>query len=78
MDRTQPGVTRLRALQLLPFYRGIVYSRGDAMGFPTLSMVHALELSAMQSTTSVISQLGKHDVKRWVSYWRTSGLLSKT
>ncbi|KAJ7233038.1 hypothetical protein C8J57DRAFT_1090832 [Mycena rebaudengoi] len=63
-----------RAARLLPFFRSLDRtSSGDAFGFPKLDMRCAMEMSV--SLRSLSGQLGEEDVKRWIGYWRSVGLL---
>ncbi|KAJ6629893.1 hypothetical protein B0H10DRAFT_1775629 [Mycena sp. CBHHK59/15] len=73
----QENTHSFRATRLLSFFRslipGIDDESQDAFGLPKLDMKHALEASV--SLRSQNQQLGMNDVNRWLSYWRSVGLL---
>ncbi|KAF9803969.1 hypothetical protein IEO21_09507 [Rhodonia placenta] len=63
----------LRALQLLPFFRGITEKLGAtrmSMGLPDLEVKQAMAGSPTLRAPD-LRQLGGEDVERWLAYWRT-------
>ncbi|KAJ6553311.1 hypothetical protein B0H19DRAFT_1263705 [Mycena capillaripes] len=74
--QTQGNSKTFRALRLLPFFRSQNSQTDegeDAFGFPKLDMRNAL--SASQSLRSPNCQLREKDVRQWIGYWRSAGLL---
>ncbi|KAJ7325472.1 hypothetical protein DFH08DRAFT_886685 [Mycena albidolilacea] len=75
-DAQSKRATSLHALRLLPFFRSLNRSSSndnDGFGFPRLDMTHAL--AASQSLRTRNSRLGESDVKQWIKYWVSVGLL---
>ncbi|KAJ7464987.1 hypothetical protein B0H11DRAFT_2050421 [Mycena galericulata] len=75
-SQTQENSKSLRASRLLTFFR----SQGrqaspaeDAFGFAKLNMANALSASPSLRTTNC--RLGEKEVKQWMEYWRSAGLL---
>ncbi|KZT01337.1 uncharacterized protein LAESUDRAFT_717564 [Laetiporus sulphureus 93-53] len=63
----------MRALRLLPFFKGLAPSTGgDALGFPRLSVERA---KALSPTLSAGRPLGVDDVGRWLRHWRDVGMV---
>ncbi|KAF8216298.1 hypothetical protein K438DRAFT_1796975 [Mycena galopus ATCC 62051] len=73
--KVQNDTVPMRASRMLDFFRTVdgQSSNEDAFGFPKLSMTRALALS--QSLRARNSRLEDKDVKRWIQYWRSVGLL---
>lgn len=76
-DRESEMVRSLRALHLLPFFRGMAEKQSGrmAMGLPDLSVSQAVAGSPTLADPN-IRQLGEVDVKRWIAYWRKVGVFS--
>jgi len=67
----------LRALRMLPFFMSLRMRGGptsEVMAFPSLATTNAVATSPTLADTGN-RQLGASDVKRWLAYWRTEGLL---
>ncbi|KAJ7083262.1 hypothetical protein C8R44DRAFT_822628 [Mycena epipterygia] len=65
-----------RAPRLLNFFRSVnrqISDEEDAFAFPKLDMRHAL--SSSESLQASDCRLGEKDVKEWMRYWRSVGLL---
>ncbi|KZT01340.1 acetyl-CoA synthetase-like protein [Laetiporus sulphureus 93-53] len=63
----------MRALRLLPFFRGLARTRGgNALGFPELAVEKAKNLSP---TLANGAPLTADDAVKWLTYWRGIGLL---
>ncbi|KZT07586.1 acetyl-CoA synthetase-like protein [Laetiporus sulphureus 93-53] len=71
-------VRSLRALHLLPFYRGLAEKGSDtrlAIGFGDLDVTRAVKVSPTLGDPN-LRQLGAEDVKRWIAYWHRVGQFS--
>jgi len=81
IPRVQPNgdgndYNSIRALQLLPYFRGLAsnaYS-GDSFGLPSLDCSQ-LELCSKTVLSTEMESLGQADVAKWAAYWRQVGLL---
>jgi len=67
------------ALRIIDFYRAAsahmrTPNSGEAMGFPTLSMVSAMAASSTLASPS-LKCLDCTDVQSWVTYWKSVGYL---
>ncbi|KZT73191.1 acetyl-CoA synthetase-like protein [Daedalea quercina L-15889] len=69
----------LRALHLLPMFRGMLQKEGKAKGRIALAMadmdVRLAQAASPTLADPAVRQLSAEDVKRWVAYWRKVGLL---
>ncbi|KAJ7753642.1 hypothetical protein DFH07DRAFT_921322 [Mycena maculata] len=75
-SKTRKSSGPFRAPRLLEFFRSRNLSTGperDAFGLPKLDMANAL--SASQGLQFPKCRLGENDVKLWMMYWRSVGLL---
>ncbi|TFY65192.1 hypothetical protein EVJ58_g2123 [Rhodofomes roseus] len=69
----------LRALHLLPMFRGMLQKEGKEKGRMALGLAD-MDVSLARAASSTLAdravrQLGAEDVRRWVAYWRKVGLL---
>lgn len=74
-----PVIRSLRALHLLPMYRGMGEKVGRgrrALGMADMDVVRATAASATLADAD-LRQLGAADVQAWLAYWRKVGLLSQ-
>lgn len=57
-----------------PWCKALSTTRGnaEALGFPALSVSHAIELSPVLAEAA---PLDGEDAKRWLVFWCTAGLL---
>ncbi|KZT73709.1 acetyl-CoA synthetase-like protein [Daedalea quercina L-15889] len=70
-------VQSLRALQLLPMFRGVAENAGKgrrALGLPYMDVSRAKDASPTLADPE-LRQLSAEDVHRWLAYWRKVGLL---
>ncbi|KAL6306740.1 hypothetical protein BKA93DRAFT_894740 [Sparassis latifolia] len=77
-DRVDVALLRKhRALRLLPFFKRVASLENGAlaMGFPDLSIKHAMALSPTLADPQ-IRELGPDDVRKWLTYWRQLGVFS--
>ncbi|EIW80018.1 acetyl-CoA synthetase-like protein [Coniophora puteana RWD-64-598 SS2] len=81
IPRVQPNgdgndYSSIRALQLLPYFRGLASNAdsGDSFGLPSLDCSQ-LKLCSKADLSTEMESLGQADVVKWVAYWRQVGLL---
>ncbi|EIW80016.1 hypothetical protein CONPUDRAFT_126465 [Coniophora puteana RWD-64-598 SS2] len=81
IPRVQPNgdgndYSSIRALQLLPYFRGLALNAdsGDSFGLPSLDCSQ-LKLCSKVVLSTEMESLGQADVVKWVVYWRQVGLL---
>jgi len=72
-------VRSLRALHLLPMFRGMAGNVGKgrrALGMADMDVSRAKEASGTMADPEM-RQLGADDVQRWLAYWRKVGLFAR-
>ena len=74
-----PAVQSLRALHLLPMYRGMGEKAGRgrrALGMADMDVARATAASPTLADPE-LRQLGAPDVQAWIAYWRKVGLFAQ-